>query len=107
DNLGGSTRSMPLIIQAVSPPIVEWLKPLEGSEATAGVPISLQISATDLDGTVTNVVFLVDYFTPHFNRAEFAATGSGPNYAGTWTPPRAGDYNFYAFAWDNDGAAGV
>jgi hypothetical protein len=107
DNLGGSTRSMPLTIQSVSPPLVEWLSPLDGLEATAGVPLQLRISATDLDGTVSNVLFVVDHYTPNFNRAEFPAIGSGPNYTGTWTPPRAGDYYFYAFARDDDGAAGV
>lgn len=107
DNLGGATRSAPLIIEAVSPPIVEWLYPVDGFEATAGVPLQLGISATDLDGTVTNVNFVVDYYTPNYNRAEFAATGSGPNYTGTWTPPRAGDYYFYAYARDDVGAAGV
>ena len=107
DDLGGATRSAPLAIRVVSPPIVEWISPADGSEVIAGVPLPLTITATDLDGTVTNVVFVADYYTPDYARAEFAATGAAPNYSGSWTPPRAGDYYFSAYAWDNDGAAGV
>lgn len=107
DDLGGAVRSAPLAIRVVSPPLVEWINPTNAHEAIAGVPLPLAISAIDLDGTVTSVVFVVDYYTPNYDRAEFTATGTGPNYTGTWTPPRAGDYYFYAYAWDNDGAAGV
>lgn len=105
DDLGGVTRSAPLSIRVVSPPVVEWINPADAHEAIAGVPLPLTISAIDLDGTVTNVVFVVDYYTPDYARAEFAATG--PGYTSSWTPPRAGDYFFSVYAWDNDGAAGV
>ena len=88
-------------------PFVEWTSPANGYEAIAGVPLSLSISATDPDGTITNVTFIVEIHTPSYEQARIPATGSGPNYTGTWTPPRAGDFQLTAYAWDNDGAAGT
>jgi RHS repeat-associated protein len=91
---GTSTNPLTIIIDAL--PHVQLDEPTNNAIASAGVPLTLLASASDTDGTVTNVVFTT-------NSVVFGQASSAP-YTLTWTTPAVGTTNtLRAIAYDNFG----
>jgi len=81
------------------PPVIGWVVPTNNSTFTQPKTITLTVSATDADGTVTNVAF--------FNGTTLlgnVASGIGNQYSLTWNNAAVGSYNLSACATDNSGA---
>jgi uncharacterized repeat protein (TIGR03803 family) len=59
DNLGASTTSSPVTVTLVanSPPLVTITNPVDGSTLVGPTIVNIQASASDSDGSVTNVQF--------------------------------------------------
>ncbi len=98
DNLGNITDSAPIIVTAATsaPPVVALTNPLNGTSFTVGTTLTLAASASDPDGTVASVQFLVNGI------AQGSADTSAP-YTAAWTPGAAGVYTITAQATDNTG----
>jgi hypothetical protein len=77
------------------PPVVTLTSPTEGAVFFTPTNIVLAASATDADGTVTNVVFLADG-TP-------LAWVTTPPFTAVWANPAPGYYRLVAVATDNMG----
>ena len=81
------------------PPVISWVVPANNSTFIQPRAITLTASATDANGTVTNVAF--------FNGATLlgnVATGAGSQFSLTWNSPAVGSYTLSARATDNSGA---
>jgi hypothetical protein len=81
------------------PPVISWVIPTNNSTFIQPNTITLTASATDADGTVTNVAF--------FNGATLlgnVTTGVGNQYSLTWSNAAVGSYTLNASATDNSGA---
>ncbi len=78
------------------PPAISLTVPRNGERFTAGKPITLTASASDVDGSVTRVDF-------YANGAAIGSTPTNP-YTITWTTMLVGDYVLTADATDDDGA---
>ena len=81
-----------------NPPIVMLTRPANNSNVPAGAAISLDATADDCDGSVSNVEFLVD--------GSLIGQDSTNPYDASWTPPTRGRYRFTANATDNLAATG-
>jgi hypothetical protein len=77
------------------PPVVSLTSPTNNAALIAPASVALAATATDPDGTVTNVAFLVDG----------AGVGSDTTdpFTGTWNSPSLGDHVLRAVATDNQG----
>ena len=82
---------------ANNPPIVGIASPGEYATFAAGLDISIQAQATDLDGTIALVEFFVD-------GNKIGEAPSSP-FSLTWTNVPPGDYSLSARATDNGGAS--
>jgi chitodextrinase len=60
DSKGAKTTSGIVTISVNAPPVVELIKPAEGSTFLAGEMINLEATAADADGTITRVEFMVN-----------------------------------------------
>lgn len=101
DNEGAVSVSAPVAVR-VSPnlaPTATVLDPVNGQNFTLGQDISLAATATDLDGSVTQVVFFA-------NGNPLGAVAAHP-YTFTWTNPPLGNHLLSVQAMDNEGAAGT
>jgi hypothetical protein len=81
------------------PPVISWVVPANNSTFIQPKTITLTASATDADGTVTNVAF--------FNGTTLlgnVTTGVGNQYSLTWSNAAVGSYTLSARATDNSGA---
>lgn len=78
------------------PPNINLTAPRNGERFTAGKPITLTASASDVDGTVNRVDF-------YANGAAIGSALTNP-YTITWTSMLVGDYVLTADATDDDGA---
>jgi hypothetical protein len=79
-------------------PVINWLVPTNNSTFIQPKAITLTASATDADGTVTNVAF--------FNGTTLlgnVTAGVGNQYSLTWSNATAGSYNLSVTATDNSG----
>jgi len=95
DNLGlKATNAISIIVD--SPPSVTITNPVDDAVFTAPANVTIQASAADTDGTVTNVQFLVGS-TVISNRTTLP-------YAATTNGLPAGNYTLTAIASDNVGA---
>jgi fibronectin type 3 domain-containing protein len=82
-----------------APPVISWLVPTNNSTFIQPKAITLTASATDADGTVTNVAF--------FNGTTLlgnVARGTGNQYSLTWSNASVGSYTLSARVTDNSGA---
>ncbi len=90
------------------PPVVTLTTPLYDSEISALDPVSLTATATDSDGTVSQVRFYRLKSDGVFNFSNFAstplATDTSSPYAHTEPSAPAGFWTYAAVAWDNAGA---
>ena len=81
------------------PPVISWVVPANNSTFIQPKAITLTASATDPDGTVTNVAF--------FNGTNLlgnVTSGVGNQYSLTWNNAAVGSYTLSARATDNSGA---
>jgi regulation of enolase protein 1 (concanavalin A-like superfamily) len=81
------------------PPVISWVVPANNSTFIQPKTITLTASATDADGTVTNVAF--------FNGTTLlgnVTTSVGNQYSLTWNNAGVGSYTLSASATDNSGA---
>jgi hypothetical protein len=81
------------------PPVISWVVPTNNSTFIQPKTITLTASATDADGTVTNVAF--------FNGTTLlgnVTTSVGNQYSLTWSNAAVGSYTLNASATDNSGA---
>jgi hypothetical protein len=81
------------------PPVISWVVPANNSTFIQPKTITLTASATDADGTVTNVAF--------FNGTTLlgnVTTSVGNQYSLTWSNAAVGSYTLNASATDNSGA---
>ena len=99
DNVGATQSSPAVAVTVVNnvPPTVALTTPVKGQTFFTGQPVPLAASASDSDGTVSKVEFLVDGLT-------VAAVGSPP-FTQAWTPLGTGAHTVQARATDNAGAA--
>jgi hypothetical protein len=82
-----------------APPVISWVIPTNNSTFIQPKTITLTASATDADGTVTNVAF--------FNGTNLlgnVTSGVGNQYNLTWNNAAVGSYTLSAWATDNSGA---
>jgi hypothetical protein len=98
DSVGATQTSAAVNISVVDnvPPTVALTMPANGQGVFAGQPVMLTATASDSDGVVSKVEFLVDGFT-------ISAVASPP-FTQTWTPTSAGGHTLQARATDNVGA---
>ncbi len=76
-------------------PVVNITTPANSATFTTGNTVNIQASASDVDGTVTNVAFLVD--------GNAVGNDATAPYSFNWTSV-AGTHNLTAIATDDDGA---
>lgn len=76
-------------------PLISWINPINEQVFTNLDPINFSINAVDNDGTITQVVFLVDDVPVN--------TDMTAPYSFVWTPPTYGTYTLTATTTDNDG----
>jgi hypothetical protein len=82
-----------------APPVISWVVPANNSTFIQPKTITLTASATDADGTVTNVAF--------FNGSILlgnVTSCTGNQYSLTWSNASVGSYTLNARATDNSGA---
>jgi hypothetical protein len=80
------------------PPVISWVVPTNNSTFIQPRTITLTASATDANGTVTNVAF--------FNGTTLlgnVTNSLGSQYSLTWSNAAVGNYNLSASATDNSG----
>jgi hypothetical protein len=100
DIYGATKSSAPISVRVNAPPAVSISSPASGSQFTTPANITLIATATDSDGTVSNVDFFAD------NSRLGAGTAIGGNqFSFTWNGPGLGSYNVSATATDNDGGS--
>ncbi|QKX06540.1 T9SS type A sorting domain-containing protein [Aquimarina sp. TRL1] len=76
-------------------PVVNITAPANNTSVKVGTEVTLAATATDSDGTITNVSFMV-------NNTSISTTNTGSTYTGKWTPAQEGTYTFKVSATDND-----
>lgn len=99
DNLGLiSTSAVVMItVNPLIPPVVQLTSPTNGAVFAQGSTIPLAATASDQDGTVTNVTFM------QFQPDVFILSDQAAPYTGSWTNVPAGSYSLVATARDNTG----
>jgi beta-galactosidase len=81
------------------PPVISWVVPTNNSTFIQPKTITLTASATDANGTVTNVAFFSGT-----NLLGNVTSGVGNQYSLSWNNAAAGSYTLNACATDNSGA---
>ena len=97
DNRGGSTTTAPVSVVVNAAPTVAMTMPASGSTYNAPATITLGATASDADGTITNVEF--------FRNGVSLGVDTTSPYGVTWPNVAAGNYSLTARATDNRGAA--
>lgn len=96
DNRGATTTSAAVNVTVNSPPAVQLTAPQMNAMFSAPANIVLDASASDLDGTITQVEF--------FQGTTLLATDTTAPFSITWNNAAAGIYSLTARATDNRGA---
>lgn len=99
DNVGATQSSTAVAITVVNnvPPTAVLTAPANGQAFFAGQPVPLAATASDSDGVVSKVEFLIDGLT--------VGALAAPPFTQPWTPLVAGSHTVQARATDNTGAA--
>jgi hypothetical protein len=101
DNDNSVVTSLPIKVTVRDPdnqlPAVSISSPANGSNSTVGTVVAIQASASDPDGTITQVAFAANG-TPINGCIDATAP-----YICSWTPATAGTYLLTATATDNKG----
>nr|WP_010131324.1 Ig-like domain-containing protein [Microbulbifer agarilyticus] len=95
DDEGNSTEATVLVSVSTDPVVATLTAPTSGSQITLGNAISLEAEASALQGSISQVAFLVDGM-------QVAVDTSAP-YSASYTPGALGDYSVTAVATDNAG----
>ena len=82
-------------IGPLQPPMVTITNPVNNASIIVGAAIPVEASASDSDGTVTNVVFYAD--------GSLLGSDATAPYSYTWTTAALGAHTLSAIAWDNTG----
>jgi len=104
DNDGNTTTSAAVVVNGFTPtnayPEVNLTAPANGTTVMIGSPVILSADATDSDGTIASVEFVVD------GQVFSGSLVSGSSYSYTWTTTIAdqGPASIYARTIDNLGA---
>lgn len=99
DDEGASSVSAPVVVEVLSdnaPPSVSLTEPLDGAEFYTGDSVLLTADASDPDGSVVQVDFLL-------NGAVLASDTSAP-YSHSWADVPAGSHSLSARVVDDEGA---
>ncbi len=98
DNVGATKTSSPIAMTVVNnvPPTIAITAPTSGQSLFAGQSITVTATASDSDGTVSKVEFLVDGLA--------SGAVASPPFTQGWTPSSAGLHALQARATDNQGA---
>jgi hypothetical protein len=100
DNRGATGVSQPVMVLVNKPPTVRLVQPENGATLQSQVRVDLKANATDADGPIRAVHFIVDGL-PIGPAQKVAGTDE---YVLSWTPSRAGDHTIQARATDSLGA---
>jgi RHS repeat-associated protein len=95
DTRGGIATSAATTLTVNNGPAVQLTAPAHQSGAVLPNAVSLTATASDTDGSITQVAF--------FAGATLLGTDTAAPYEWTWTPGNAGDYAITARATDNSG----
>jgi Bacterial Ig domain len=98
DNQGATTTStiVTFVVKANTPPTCSITQPLNNQSFATPANITINATATDIDGTVTKVDF--------YQGTTLLGTDATAPYSFTWLNPAIGTYNITAKATDNQGA---
>jgi aryl-phospho-beta-D-glucosidase BglC (GH1 family) len=100
DNAGAVTTSSAItVVVSATPntaPTVSITSPANGASFTAPASITINATAADADGTVSNVAF--------YNGSTLLGTDASSPYSFAWNNVAAGTYSLTARATDNSGA---
>ncbi|MCX6924992.1 MAG: Ig-like domain-containing protein, partial [Verrucomicrobia bacterium] len=83
------------VMGPLQPPQVTITNPVNNASIIVGASIPVEASASDSDGTVTNVVFYAD--------GSLLGSDATAPYSYTWTTAALGAHTLSAIAWDNTG----
>lgn len=102
DNAGATKTSAPINITVNpivlnAPPTVALVRPSAGLSVSLGVPITIEATASDSDGTVSRVEFFAGV-------SKIGESMASP-YTMVWTSPPLGGSTITAVAFDNVGAS--
>ena len=100
DIYGATKTSAPVNVRVNAPPAVSISSPASGSQFSTPANITLIATATDSDGTVSNVDFFADD-----SRLGAGTSIGGNQFSFTWSGAGLGTYNISATATDNNGAS--
>ena len=105
DSAGALTTTVPdsiaLVVNAA--PTATWVTPIDGTTFTAPANVTLSVTASDSDGSITKVDFYNG--TTLIGSIATGQTGyTGNNYSFSWTNVQGGSYPLSAIATDNNGA---
>lgn len=100
----GTRRAFLLTPEPVVPsdnraPLVQWVEPVQGQRGVAGEPMRLVAQASDPDGTVARVDFMVG--------TRVVGTVVEAPYELDWAPEQSGEFCLRAVAVDSAGALAV
>ena len=95
----GTSQSIPVTIPSNAPPIVSIISPLDGAQFDAPATISFRATATDRDGTIASVDYLIN--------DKQVATASAAPFAANASIVGAGSFELKAVATDNVGDTGT
>jgi hypothetical protein len=96
DNLGSTAISTPVQVILNAQPAIAIVSPVNGTTFTPGSDIAISTFASDADGAVTQVLFVVN--------GSVAGTDTAAPFALTLTNPPVANYVMRAVAWDDRGA---
>ena len=99
DNFGKTGTSVPVSVTNNALPTVAITSPLSGASFFTPANITINVAASDPDGTIANVDFYVG--------TNFLGSSTGPAYSLTWSNVGVGTYSLTARATDNRGAVSV
>ncbi len=91
-----ATASVTLPVTANASPVVSIGTPVNASVVPVGTATTINATATDADGTIASVQFLVN--------GVLLSTDTTSPYSASWTPTIDGSYSLTAIATDNAGA---
>ncbi|MCX6924991.1 MAG: Ig-like domain-containing protein [Verrucomicrobia bacterium] len=84
-----------LTVRPVMRPLVSITNPVNNATVAVGSPITVEATASDPDGTVTNVAFYAD--------GNLLSSDAAAPYNYTWATAAPGPHALTAVAWDNMG----
>src|SRR6185369_6718086 len=92
-----TSSAVTIIVATNSPPLIEMKSPTNGARFFAPAALTIEASASDSDGNVTQVEFFL-------GAASLGTSATSP-YTNLVPVLDAGDYEFRAIAMDNQGAS--